>query len=222
MALCRQGYDFEMGIGTLAIRDRVFAVTSAQLMGYITAVGDQWACKWHIDVNGEQRTFPSDDPEYPDVWEPYAYVHHLRADIRSWRDFDGALFVGEDEQGRELSVLRDETAFRLYVYEHASVEKNRLSFARRDGHLFDLTWTGAAAVYAGDEFYEDIPFHVQTKVQFTRVAMSLSTKARDAPAPPVAEIFASVLDSTAFRQLPTRESIEPSGHRTWATNFVPA
>jgi hypothetical protein len=211
-----------MGIGTLAIRDRVFAVTSATLMGYITAVGDQWACKWHLDINGEQRTFPGDDPEYPDVWEPYAYVHHLRANARSWRDFDGAVFGGEDEQGPELSVLRDETAFRLYVYEHAPVEKNRLAFSNRNGHLFDLTWTGAAAVYAGDEFYEGVPFRVEAKVQFTRVAMSLSTKDRDAPPPPVPEIFASVLDPAAFRQLPTRESLESSAHRTWDTDFVPA
>jgi hypothetical protein len=210
-----------VGTGILTIRDRVFAVTSAELMGYITAVGDQWVCKWHVNIEAEECTFPSDDAEYPLVWKPSAYIHHLRANVRSWRDFDGAEFTGEDEQGDELSVVRDETAFRLYVFEHAPVKGNRLVLSNRDGHLFDLTWTGATAVYAGDEFYEDVPFRVEAKLRFTRVAMLLRTKDPEAPTPPVAEIFASVLDPAAFQQLPTRETLEPNGYRTWDTDFVP-
>jgi hypothetical protein len=211
-----------MGMGTLAIRDRVFAVTSAELMGYVTAVGGQWACKWHLDVNAEQRTFPGDDPDSPHEWEPYAYVHHLRSNVRSWREFDGAVFHGDDEQGPALSVVRDETAYRLYVYEHAPVVNNRLAFTNRAGDQFDVTWTGAAAVYAGEEYYEGVPFRVEAKVRFTRVAMTLISADPDAPAPPIADIFASVLDPAAFRQLPTRERREPSGHRAWDTDFVAA
>jgi hypothetical protein len=212
-----------MGIGTLAIRDRVFRVTSAELMGYITLVGDQWACKWHVNIETEERTFPNVEyPEYPLGWKPSAYAHDLRAGVRSWRDLDGAVFAGEDEQGEGLSVLRDETTFRLYVFEHAAVKGNRLALSNREGHVFDLTWTGAAGVYADEEFYEDIPFRVEAKVQFTRVSMSLSTADGDAPAPPVAEIFASVLDPSAFRQLPTGERREVGGRRTWDTDFVPA
>lgn len=210
-----------MSIGSLTLRDRVFPVTSAELGGYITRVGDRWACKWHVDIESEGREFPGDDPDYPLVWRPSAYVHHLRYDTRSWRDFDGAVFVGEDEQGEELSVLRDETAFRLYVFEHAAVANNRLVFSNRDDHLFDLDWTGAAAVYADDEYSGQVPFRVEAKVRFTRVVMSLSTKDREAPAPPVPQIFASVLDPAAFRQQPTTESLEPSGHRTWRTEYLP-
>jgi hypothetical protein len=211
-----------MDIGTLAIRDRVFAVTSAQLNGYITTEGDRWVCKWHVDIETQERTFYGEDPEHPDIWRPSAYIHHLRFGGRSWRDFDGAVFAGEDEQGRELSVLNDGTAYRLYVYEHAEVANNHLAFSNRDGTLFDLIWTGAAAVYADEEFCEDIPFRVQTRVQFKGVDMSLSTLNKEAPPPPVAEIFASALDPAAFVQLPTRETQEPSGHRRWQTHFDPA
>jgi hypothetical protein len=50
----------------------------------------------------------------------------------------------------------------------------------------------------------------------------LGTNDPQAPAPPVAEIFHRVLDPAAFRQLPTTETPNPRGHRTWQTDFEPA
>ncbi|HYE19454.1 MAG TPA: hypothetical protein VEA69_13470 [Tepidisphaeraceae bacterium] len=211
-----------MHIGTLTIRDRVFAVTSATLHGYITTAGDDWACEWHVEIDTEERRFAVDDE--PDVslpWKPAAYVHHLRAGLKSWRDFDGAAFEGEDEQGPALSVLRGETAYRLYVVEHAEVKRNRLEFSNRDGNVFDLVWTGAAEVFAGEEYDDDVPFRVEAKIRFGHVAVSLSTRDEDAPPPPVAEVFAKALDLAAFRQGPTRESRDSSGARTWRTEFEP-
>lgn len=211
-----------MGVGHLTIRDRIFPVGSAELMGYLATIDDRWCCNWHLDINAEERTFSRKGDEGVNLWEPYAYAHHLRLGIRSWRELEGVVIAGNDEQGDELSVVRHETAFRLYVYEHAPVADNRIEITNRNGDQFDLTWTGNAAVYAGEDYWEDIPFRIETKVRFTRITSVLRTQAPDGPDPEIATIFAGAMNAAHFRQLPTRKRMEPDGWLAWETDFVPS
>jgi hypothetical protein len=209
-----------MSAGQLIIGDRIFPVTSSELMGYLATVDDRWCCRWHLDINAEERTFSRKDEEAADRWEPYAYAHHLRLGVRSWRDLEGIVVTGNDEQGDGLSVGRVETAFRLFVYEHAPIANNRIEFTNRNGDQFDLTWTGKAAVYSGD-YWEGLPFRIESKVRFTRVAVVLNSIAANTPEPDIAAIFAGVMNPAHFRQLPTRKRAEPGGRWAWETDFVP-
>lgn len=206
-----------MSIGKLAIRNRVFAVTSAELMGWIGRAGRGWECRWNISIHTQPRKLV----EQPLPWAPYAYVCHLQHKVGSWQEFAGATFEGEDEHGEEFELGSVKTAFRLCVYEHAPIAKNRIVFGKRDGQHFDLTWTGAAAVYAGERFWEDIPFRVEARTKFTRVAMSLSTNRRDAGPPDFGAILAQVLDADQFCQQPVRKRVDSPGELTWQTDFVP-
>lgn len=187
-------------MGTLAIGDREFAITEATLSGGLytesgeTRVGatgtwlgrtkgqsderPQWRCNWILNVKTGEREFPSDDPEYPDPvsWEPRAYSDDLPVQVHSWREFDG-LTIECDGPSREKKCQLV-GPFYLYVSEHADVTRNRLHFSRLSGATFDLVWEGLCDIYASDEYYEEIPFRVQTSVEFLGIRIVESDPAR--------------------------------------------
>jgi hypothetical protein len=209
--------------GVLAIRDRVFSVTSATLMGYVTTIGDNLGCKWHLDIGAERRTFPSSDPEIdlPDDWQPSAIAYHLQSNFRSWRDFEGAVFRGDDEQIGGFSVVRDETAYQLTVYcECGPINDNRLEFTNRNGTEFDLLWVGKASLHWGD-YGDREPFRVETKVTFTHIGLSATGENPNTAEPDFAADFATFMNAADFRMLPIQKRVEPNGKPVWDVTWEP-
>lgn len=204
-----------MDLGRLTIRDRQFGVTSAELMGYLTRDGADWFCLWHVDIKTEARSFPDE----PIDWAPYAYAHHLRTDLRSWRAWDGVTVEGEDEQGNAPSVVRSETTYRLYVYEHAPISQNRITFTGRRGCDFNVRWTGLAAIYAGEEYDVLVPFEVTTVVRFTRIGLSLSLPPGTVISVPDARsLLGRVFDPAEFEE----QNVEyVDKGRMFSVDFVP-
>jgi hypothetical protein len=209
--------------GILAIRDLVFPVKRAELMGYITWTKDSVACKWHIDIHGEPRSFPSDDPDFPrpHTWHPAAMAYHLSPNFRTWRDFEGAVFTGNDEQVGGFSVVRDETTFQLQVDAGCNpINGNRIEFGKRQGAEFDLLWTGRADVFSGD-YDGDEPFRVETQVTFTHVAISTQTKDANPPNFDFVAFFAENMKADDFRTLPPKGEKWSDGSWSWTYRFEP-
>jgi len=201
-------------MGTLTIRDREFNVTEATLCGGLyeqsgpTRVGatgvwvrhredkqetrPQWRCNWILNVETAEREFPSEDLEYPALWSPRAYSENMPVQVRSWKEFDGLVIEWDGPSKEEKSQLIG--PFHLYVYEHADVTRNRLRFSFIGGLTFDLAWEGLCDVYADEEYSEDIPFRVETRVEFIGIRMVESDPAR------AQDAISQVLDPSEYIQ----------------------
>src|SRR5262245_33581403 len=137
--------------GQLALRDRIFEVSSAEISGDSKGI-------WWIDIETEVKVYDGEN------WAPRLYHQGLRLNAVGAADLAGQSTSWRRPTGRDYP--HPEPGL-IYVFGHHYVYNCELRFGSfRSGRLA-LAWVGLCEVFWDALFQKDVPFECHCELDVT-------------------------------------------------------
>jgi len=140
----------------LTIRDRTFELSSATFGATLLLEEDTgWGFHWGFEFQAIGRKF--DDR----TWQPHLYAERLMLSLPTPVLLPGHSFFVEDAFQED-----DVPNFTLCVFEHEAAYDVRIDFGQWQGDAIELTLSGKADIYWGDDYGTSVPIGVKCMAAF--------------------------------------------------------
>ncbi len=84
--------------------------------------------------------------------------------------------LGATVQFPDYDDERDDHLVTMYVFEHASVDENKLEFLDRDGESFRIRWKAKCAVEWDEEYGSDLDFTLDCWIKFCGILVAADNR----------------------------------------------